>query len=70
MQTIHKQILTDENGKPISVLIPYREWLAIEQQLGTLKDTANAAHLQRYAGTVQIQQDPLAYQKQIRGEWT
>jgi hypothetical protein len=34
MSTIHKQLVTDEDGRPVGVLIPYEEWLHIEQQLG------------------------------------
>ena len=70
MQEIHKQILSDENGEPVGVLIPYREWLTIEEKLGaSSKDTASAKHLQRYAGIIRLTQDPLDYQRQIRDEW-
>ena len=31
MSTIHKQLVTDEEGRPVGVLIPYEEWLRIEQ---------------------------------------
>ena len=34
MSAIHKQLVTDEEGRPVGVLIPYEEWLRIEQQLG------------------------------------
>ena len=27
MSTIHKQLVTDEEGRPVGVLIPYEEWL-------------------------------------------
>lgn len=70
MQTIHKKILTDENGEPVGVLISYQEWLSIEKKLGiSSKNKASAKHLQRYAGTIRLKQDPLNYQQQIRDEW-
>ena len=37
MSTIHKQLVTDEEGRPVGVLIPYEEWLRIEQQLEKTK---------------------------------
>jgi hypothetical protein len=33
---IHKQLVTDEEGRPVGVLIPYDEWLRIEQQLNSM----------------------------------
>ena len=71
MLTIHKQILTDEQGEPIGVHIPYREWLLIEKQLGLRSsDQAEAKNLQRHAGTIRLTQDPVQYQQQMRDEWT
>jgi len=34
MITIHKKIVTDENGKPTAVLIPIEEYREIEEILG------------------------------------
>ena len=70
MPAIHKQLLTDEDGQPVGVLIPYQDWLRIEQELIRLEDTSNAARLQRYAGVLRLKQDPLDYQRQCREEWT
>ena len=39
VDTIHKQILTDPEGNPVSVVIPYREWQRIEARLGELDQT-------------------------------
>jgi len=36
MTPIHKQILTDPGGKPVSVVIPYQQWKMIEQRLSEL----------------------------------
>jgi hypothetical protein len=70
MQTIHKQILTNENGEPVGVLIPYQEWLDIEKKLdASTEGKASAKNLQRYAGSIRLKKDPLKYQQQIRDEW-
>jgi len=69
MQTIHKQILTDENGHPIGVLIPYKEWLSIERQLPKTFDSDDSTRLQQYAGKVQLKEDPVSYQQHCRNEW-
>jgi len=36
MTSIHKQILTDPDGKPVHVVIPYQQWKLIEQRLKDL----------------------------------
>ena len=33
MSPIHKQVMTDDHGQPVSVVIPYHEWLEIERVL-------------------------------------
>lgn len=36
MTSIHKQILTDPDGNPASVVIPYQQWQLIEQRFADL----------------------------------
>lgn len=69
MDTIHKQVVTDEQGRPVSVLIPYPEWLKIEQQLNEPSLATQAQPLQRHAGIIQLSEDPLTYQRRLRDEW-
>ena len=54
MNIIHKQVVTDEQGNPVSVLIPYPEWLKIEQQLNEPSLATQAQPLQRHAGIIQL----------------
>ncbi len=69
MHAIQKTILTDEDGQPIGVLIPFQEWQAIEERLNRLAAPSNAEGLQCHAGTIRLRTDPLAYQRQCRAEW-
>lgn len=69
MNIIHKQVVTDEQGRPVSVLIPYPEWLQIEQQLNAPSLATQARPIQRHAGSIQLSEDPLTYQRRLRDEW-
>ncbi|MBX3123792.1 MAG: hypothetical protein KF854_11965 [Nitrospira sp.] len=69
MNIIHKQLVTDEQGRPVSVLIPYPEWLQIEQQLNEPSLATQARPIQRHAGGIQLSEDPLTYQRRLRDEW-
>ncbi len=60
-------LLTDENMRPVAVQIPYSEWLEIEMVIeNNLKKRGRIAHL---AGSIQLPEDPLKYQKRTRNEW-
>jgi hypothetical protein len=69
MRTIHKHLVTDESGQPVSVLIPYQEWLEIERQLTGVTATRGAAQLQCHAGAIHLSEEPAAYQRRLRDEW-
>jgi hypothetical protein len=69
MRTIHKHLVTDESGQPVSVLIPYQEWLEIERQLAGVTATRGAEQLQCHAGTIHLSEEPVAYQRRLRDEW-
>lgn len=69
MNIIHKQVVTDEQGRPVSVLIPYLEWLQIEQQLNAPSLATQARPIQRHGGSIQLSEDPLTYQRRLRDEW-
>jgi len=67
MRVIHKNVLVDDNNQPIAVQIPYGDWLLIERQLEQTSLTDKGL-LDLY-GTIAVREDPLAYQRRIRGEW-
>jgi len=45
MTTIHKKIVVDENGDPQEVIIPWKEFLRIEEELGLDLDESTAEEL-------------------------
>jgi hypothetical protein len=69
MDTIHKQLVTDEDGRPVGVLISYEEWLRIEQQLGGAAVANGIEQLRRHEGAIRLSEDPVAYQRRLRDEW-
>lgn len=69
MHNIHPKIVTDERMHPIAVQIDYSDWLAIKKVLQN-KKAAPKKNLSRYAGSIQLSEDPLKYQKRIRDEWS
>ncbi|MBF0340087.1 MAG: hypothetical protein HQL95_03885 [Magnetococcales bacterium] len=75
MQTIRKQLVTNEEHRPIAVQINYDDWLRIEQQLKIQTPVVQAPLIQevdlsRYAGTVNLTESPLDYQARSRNEWS
>ena len=70
MIPIEKKLVTDEQMRPVAVLINYQDWQKIEQLLegNQLQDNPKG-DLSQYAGSIQLTQDPLDYQKQMRNEW-
>jgi hypothetical protein len=71
MQPINKKIVTDEAMRPVAVLIDYQDWQRIEKILQTYQSEQQSnIDLNRFAGTINLTQDPLEYQQQIRNEWS
>jgi hypothetical protein len=68
MSTIHKQLVTDEEGRPVGVLISYEEWLRIKQQLGGAVTANGIEQLRRHEGAIHLSEDPVAYQRRLRDE--
>ncbi|MBF0415217.1 MAG: hypothetical protein HQL79_05565 [Magnetococcales bacterium] len=54
MQIVRKQLVTDEQHRPVAVQINYDDWLRIEQQLKIQAPPVPAVDLSRYAGTVNL----------------
>jgi PHD/YefM family antitoxin component YafN of YafNO toxin-antitoxin module len=50
MTTIHKKIVVDEKGDPQEVIIPWKEFLQIEEALGLDLDDKAAAELREADG--------------------
>lgn len=70
MSAIRKQLVMDENGRPVGVLIPYEEWLRIEQQLRGAVAVEGRERLWRHEGMIHLSEDPVAYQRRLRDEWS
>lgn len=70
MRTIRKKVVTDETMKPIAVQIDYADWLEIERALGLEPQSERAVDLSVFCGVLSLTEDPLEYQKRIRGEWS
>jgi len=68
VKRIHKQIITDENNRPIAVQIPYEEWLSIEQLLNP-EQPVEEADVEDLAGSIDWGEDAVAYQRRVREEW-
>jgi hypothetical protein len=65
---ISKKFLTDENQKPIAVLIDYQDWLLIEKQL-ELSVLDRSAKINALAGSIQFPIDAMKFQHTLREEW-
>ncbi|MEH2052362.1 MAG: hypothetical protein V7K70_22005 [Nostoc sp.] len=63
--------MTDEAMHPVAVLIDYQDWQQIEKILEAHQSQQQQQkfNLNQYAGVIQLTQDPLEYQQQIRDEW-
>lgn len=69
MLPVNKKIVTDEEMRPVAVLIDYQDWQRIEQILEAYQlQQIEEFTLNKYAGIVKLTQDPLKYQLQIRDE--
>ncbi|WP_180277385.1 hypothetical protein [Nostoc sp. 'Peltigera malacea cyanobiont' DB3992] len=55
--------------RPLAVLIDYQDWQQIEKILEAHQSQQKQEfNLNEYAGVIQLTQDPLEYQQQIRDE--
>jgi hypothetical protein len=68
LHTVRKKIVTDEEHRPVAVLVEYDDWLEIERLL-ELRDGEPLVDLSPFVGTMKLSEDPLAYQRRIREEW-
>lgn len=71
MTGISKQIVTDEQGRPVAVQIAYADWITIEARLGEAPaGTGSTGEIGKYFGVLPLRLDPMAYQEQARDEWS
>ncbi|MBD2773579.1 hypothetical protein [Iningainema tapete] len=69
MLPFQKKIVTDEAMRPVAVLIDYQDWQRIEQILEAYQLQQKEFDVNKYAGVIKLNQEPLEYQQQIRDEW-
>ncbi len=69
MGMVHKQLVTDEEERPIRVLIPYEEWMRIEQQLGSALGPMRPSNSSVMKASFICRKTPIAYQRRLRDEW-
>lgn len=70
MRAIDKKIVRDQQDRPVAVLVDYQDWLEIERLLAPLQEAPVSTDLSRFAGTIQLTEDPLAFQRRCRDEWS
>jgi len=69
MIAIRKKIVTDEDHKPVEVVIDYNDWLEIEKPLNLQPEKKLLTDLSRFEGVITMTEDALEYQRRIRAEW-
>lgn len=67
MLPFRKKIVTDETMRPIAVQIDYQDWQKIEKLLESYR--TQQPDIDRFAGIIQLTEDPLQYQHRVRNEW-
>ncbi|MBW4511375.1 MAG: hypothetical protein KME64_33415 [Scytonematopsis contorta HA4267-MV1] len=71
MLPFKKRIVTDEQMRPVGVLIDYQDWEKIEQVLEASQiQENNHFDINQYSGIIKLSQDPLEFQQQVREEWS
>ncbi|WP_017717906.1 hypothetical protein [Kamptonema formosum] len=68
MAPIKKKIVTDEAMNPVAVLIDYQDWKKIEKILEERQQSEEFS-LSKYAGVIELTEEPLECQKRVRDEW-
>ncbi len=54
---------------PVEVIISYDEWQEIEHALEASAPGLKRDQLKKYAGALRIAEEPMEYQRRMRGEW-
>jgi hypothetical protein len=71
---ISPKVVTDEAGRPVSVVLPYADWLklngeAAQPDLTREQIDARAAAINALRGTWPELEDGMTYQNRAREEW-
>jgi len=69
MIAIRKKIVTDEDHKPVEVVISYDDWLEIEKLLNLQPEKQLLTDLSGFRGVLKLKEDALEYQRRTRAEW-
>lgn len=69
MIAIRKKIVTDEDHKPVEVVISYDDWLEIEKLLNLQPEKQLLTDLSEFRGVLKLKEDALEYQRRTRAEW-
>ena len=68
VKQIKPRIVLDEHHQPAEVIIPYSDWLLIEQELDKTV-AAPPFDINRLAGSLKLSEDPIEFQRRMRNEW-
>jgi hypothetical protein len=68
MRGIRKKIVTDEDNRPVAVQVSIDDWHEIERRLGERREP-RPRDLNFFAGRIKLKQDPVQFQREMRGEW-
>lgn len=66
LSTVHRQLVTDEAGRPVEVLIPCEEWLCTEKQLPGAASAREFEQPRHHEGVIRLSEDPAVYQCHLR----
>jgi hypothetical protein len=70
VESIRKQILTDEDGHPVAVQIAYSDWVLLESRLAeNTAPVAKGGDLSKHFGVMSLRFDPMEFQQRARSEW-
>lgn len=69
MVSFNKTIITDDQQRPIAVQVDYATWLEIERILQERRGVQPGTDLNRLAGKLRLDEDPLLKQRRLRDEW-
>jgi hypothetical protein len=66
---IRKKIVTDEEHRPVEVVISYDDWLEIEKLLSLRPEKQLHTDLSKFRGVLKLSEDAVEYQRRTRAEW-
>lgn len=67
MLAVQHQLVLDEESRPIAVIIPFREWVKLQETLPAPPEPL--VDLNEFAGCLSLGEEPVAFQRRLRDEW-